>query len=154
MSPYTIISPNYSRIHGYSTRVTLTGFEPVIPAWETDDLNQSVPRAIYKAVIPISSNLIICLSDDPDLCELLLTNNSLYVERLMGVEPTSLAWKASIIAVIRQPQIYSCNMRIKYFKDPHSWSNSILQQGIMGGGILSPSDIRLFFFEINIIELI
>ena len=154
MSPCTIISSNYSRIHGYSTRVTLTGFEPVIPAWETDDLNQSVPRAIYKAVIPISSNLIICLSDDPDLCELLLTNNSLYVERLMGVEPTSLAWKASIIAVIRQPQIYSCNRRTKYFKDPHSWSNSILQQGIMGGGILSPSDIRLFFFEINIIELI
>ena len=28
----------------------------------------------------------------------------------MGVEPTSLAWKASIIAVIRQPQIYSCNI--------------------------------------------
>ena len=26
------------------------------------------------------------------------------LERLMGVEPTSLAWKASIIAVIRQPQ--------------------------------------------------
>ena len=77
--------------------VAPTGFEPVIPAWETDDLNQSVPRAIYKAVIPISSNLIICLSDDPDLCELLSTNNSLYVERLMGVEPTSLAWKASII---------------------------------------------------------
>ena len=28
----------------------------------------------------------------------------------MGVEPTSQAWKASIIAVIRQPQIYSCNI--------------------------------------------
>ena len=26
-------------------------------------------------------------------------------ERLMGVEPTSLAWKASIMAVIRQPHM-------------------------------------------------
>ena len=36
----------------------------------------------------------------------------------MGVEPTSQAWKASIIAVIRQPQIYSCNIDKSIYFQP------------------------------------
>lgn len=53
--------------------VAPTGFEPVIPAWETDDLNQSVPRAIYKAVI-----------------------NSLYVERRTRFELAPSDWKSEM----------------------------------------------------------
>ena len=33
-----------------------------------------------------------------------LNRNGLGVERLMGVEPTSSAWKADVLAVVRQPR--------------------------------------------------
>ena len=36
----------------------------------------------------------------------------------MGVGPTSQAWKASIITVIRQPQIYSCNIDKSIYLQP------------------------------------
>ena len=89
----------------------------------------------------------------------------------MGVEPTSLAWKASIINRYTTAALkYSCNIFEKYclwtrtitsgFADPRSnllsykskvsgglRSNSSIQQGILGGGILyhyqNPSNFSL-----------
>ena len=57
----------------------------------------------------------------------------------MGVEPTSQAWKASIIAVIRQPQIYSCNIDKSIYLQPIASSS--------GWRIIKESN----FFEVTLI---
>ena len=53
----------------------------------------------------------------------------------MGVEPTSLAWKASIIAVIRQPQLYIIQhivplVRIELICQPINLSTPYESEGI------------------------
>ncbi len=56
----------------------------------------------------------------------------------MGVEPTSPAWKAGVIAVIRRSQIYAVALHDNNQKDPSSCTSSCLTVRTIDDGDLTP----------------